>query len=489
MSRRLMVAIAVFCCLHAGFAISQEKKANGQKKALVDRKPPVVNISSSLLPSNGGLINNSKPTVSAEFLDDGIGVSTNDTKLYVDGQDVSASAQITPNKVMYTPSAALPDGGHKIKLDVVDKAGNASEVNWSFTVHTQPPQIKITSHKPNQFVNKSPVAVSGTINDPRARIVVNGISAFVEKNSFSAKVNLVEGNNTITAVATDAFGNTGSDNVVIVVDTKPPLVDITSPTGSSLVNTRIVTVTGVTDKNAASVTVTIRSGAEPVPAVLNNGAFTAKDIKLEEGVNTIVVKAVSQSGNTGMASVKVTVDSIPPRIMITTPRDMIVTNKKMITVSGTVDKPSAMVKINNTPVQMLKGMFTLSSLSLSEGSNAITATAIDRAGNQAQASIITVVLDTTPPTAPTLNPLQPVTRVSPVIVSGSTEPGARVDIFANSAPQGTVKADEKGAFSLKINLTEGNNAVSAVAYDTPGNASAQSAVMNVFLDTKPPKIL
>jgi hypothetical protein len=104
--------------------------------------------------------------------------------------------------------------------------------------------------------------------------------------------------------------------------------------------------------------------------------------------------------------------------------------------------------------------------------------------------VVNIVLDTTPPAPPALNPLPPVTRTSPVTVSGSTEPGARVDVFVNSSPQGgVVKADEKGAFSIKISLTEGNNAISAVATDAPGNASAPSAVMNMFLDTKPPKIL
>ncbi len=488
MSRRFTVLFAILICLHAGIAVSAPKKATGQRKpAGVDRSAPVINVGASLTPANGGLINNSKPQISAEYVDEGIGVSATETKLSIDGQDVSAACQIAANKITFTPPAPLADGVHKIKLNVVDRAGNASEVQWSFTIHTQPPQIKITSHKPNQFVNKSPVVITGTINDPRSRIVVNGISAAVDKSTFSAKVNLVEGNNTIAAVATDNFGNTGSDTVVIIVDTKPPMVEITTPGANSLINTRLVTVTGMTDKSTASVTISAR--AEAVPAVLNAGTFTAKDVKLEEGANTITVKAVSQAGNVGTATIKVIVDSIPPKLTITMPKDMTVTNKKMITVNGTVDKPSAMVKVNNTPVQISKGMFTLSSLSLTEGNNTLTATAVDRAGNQAKAAVITVVLDTTPPTPPTLNPMPPVTRTTPVMVSGATEPGARVDIFVNSAAHGSIKSDEKGAFTFKINLTEGNNAISAVAYDSPGNASSPSAVVNVFLDTKPPKIL
>lgn len=224
-------------------------------------------------------------------------------------------------------------------------------------------------------------------------------------------------------------------------------------------------------------------------AVLNAGSFIAKDVKLAEGMNVITVRAVSQAGNVGTASVKVTVDSIAPKLTIATPRDMTVTNKKMIAVSGTVDKPSAMVKVNNTPVTVTRGSLTLSSLNLTEGNNIITVTAVDRAGNEAKPVVVTVVLDTTPPAPPTLNPLSPVTRVPQVTVTGSGEPGAKVEVFVNSTVQGAVQADEKGAFSYKINLAEGNNAVSAVAYDAPGNASAGSTVVNVFLDTKPPRIL
>ena len=308
MSRRFTIVLAILLCCQAGLGLSAEKRAT-KRKAPVDRTAPVVNVNASLSPANGALINNAKPVISAEYVDEGIGVSAADSRLFVDGQDVSAVAQVAANKITYSPAAPLSDGAHKMKLDIVDKAGNASTVQWSFTIHTQPPQIKITSHRQNQFINRSPVLISGSVNDPRARIVVNGISAAVEKNSFSARVNVLEGSNTITAVATDSFGNTGSDAVVIVVDTKPPVVEITAPSASSLVNTRLVTVTGMTDKNAASVTISTRAGGEGVAAVLNAGIFTAKDVKLEEGINTITVKAMSLAGNTGSASVKVSVDS------------------------------------------------------------------------------------------------------------------------------------------------------------------------------------
>ena len=148
-----------------------------------------------------------------------------------------------------------------------------------------------------------------------------------------------------------------------------------------------------------------------------------------------------------------------------------------------------MVKVNNTLVQMSKGIFTLSSLNLQEGANVITATAVDRAGNQATPAVVNVILDTTPPAVPMLNPLPAVTKMLVSTVTGTTEAGAQVEIYVNSVSQGTVKANDKGLFSHTINLTEGNNAVTVTATDAPGNTCAPSAVTNVFLDTKPPRLL
>jgi hypothetical protein len=204
------------------------------------------------------------------------------------------------------------------------------------------------------------------------------------------------------------------------------MVEITAPSAGGLLNTKLVTVTGLTDKNTGSVTVSTRGG-EGITAVLNSGSFTAKDVKLQEGQNIITVRALSQAGNAGTASVRVT-----PKLVIMAPKDMTVTNRKMIAMSGRVDKPSAIVKVNNTPMHVSKGAFTLSSLNLSEGNNTITVTAVDRAGNEAKQAVVTAVLDTTPPTPPSLNPLLPLTRNSPVTVTGSTEPGAKVEVFVNS---------------------------------------------------------
>lgn len=461
------------------------RKAPAEKKAATGGR-----VYTSLNPADGSFINNAKPTIGAEYSDDGIGVNPADTKLYIDGVDVSAQAQATSNKVTYTPAAPLTDGVHKVKLDIDDKAGNPASVTWTFTLHTQPPKIKINSHKPNQYVNKSPLLVTGSVDNVNVRVMVNGVVASLERGVFSAKVNIVEGSNTITAVATDPFVNTGMDSIAVILDSKPPTVEITRPLANSLISSKTVIVSGIADGKAASVTVaTSPTKTGPVTADIATGTFTAKEVRLEEGVNTITAKAVSNAGNSATSSIKVTVDTIPPKVSLSAPKDQTLTNKKMITVTGTIDDPLATVKVNNTPVQVSKGLFTLSGVNLAEGSNTITATATDRAGNQAKAASIVVVLKTIPPAPPKLGELPFVTRDTVITVKGTAEPASMVELFMNSASKVSSKADEKGAFSFKVNLQEGNNAFSAVTSDAVGNVSASSTVVNVFLDTKPPKIL
>lgn len=191
-------------------------------------------------------------------MDDGIGVNPAETRLFVDDQEVTSAAHSGPNRITYTPASPLSDGVHTVKIIVVDKAGNTSSASWSFTVDTLPPIVKITSHKAESFVNRSPVLITGTVDDPKARVTVSGIAAVVEKGVFSARVNLVEGKNSITAVAVDPFGNTASDTVIITLDSRPPAVEITSPSPNSIMNTKTVVVSGITDKHAAAVTIEVK---------------------------------------------------------------------------------------------------------------------------------------------------------------------------------------------------------------------------------------
>jgi large repetitive protein len=484
--QRLAIHSVLLLLLLSSFAWSAQKHSAAPARA--DKKATSAQESNSLNPPDGSHINNPRPTISAEYEDEGVGINTLSTKLSVDGEDVTSSAQSESGKISYRPLMPLPDGVHKVKLDIFDEAGNLSTATWTFTLHTQPPEIKILSHKLVQYVNQSPIVVTGTLNDARGRVEVNGIAAKVEGGNFKATVDIAEGKNTIIAEATDSYGNTGHDYVAVILDSKQPEIAITSHPLNSLVDTRVVTISGLVGEKT-SVTLIVNAGQQPIPVETENGTFTAKGVRLNEGPNIITAKAVSSAGNVGTSTINITVDTTPPNIAITVPRNMAMTNKKTITVSGTVDDPTAVVEVNNAPVQVSKGSFTLSSVNLAEGENAITATAVDPAGNRAKSAIIIVVLKTTHPATPSFTEMPSSTRHTVIVVQGTAEPGSQVEIFRNNRSTGSVRADENGLFSLKTTLAEGKNVFTAVAADAVGNASAPSATVSVFLDTKPPRIL
>jgi hypothetical protein len=68
---------------------------------------------------------------------------------------------------------------------------------------------------------------------------------------------------------------------------------------------------------------------------------------------------------------------------------------RSITVTGTIDDPEAQVTVNGASATVSEGSFS-ATVTLVEGSNTITATASDPAGNTSS-SMVQVSLDTVPP--------------------------------------------------------------------------------------------
>jgi hypothetical protein len=135
------------------------------------------------------------------------------------------------------------------------------------------------------------------------------------------------------------------------------------------------------------------------------------------------------------------------------------------------------------------------------GAHQITAKATDAAGNTGPASAaLTVTIDPTPPATPAAPDLTDasdsgssktdnLTNVVSPTFTGQTEANAAVFLFVGgSAMIGTTIADAAGDWSITTTspLAEGVNALTVVAVDVAGNASAASPGLNVTIDTKAP---
>ncbi|MGE5631515.1 MAG: CehA/McbA family metallohydrolase [Caulobacteraceae bacterium] len=77
--------------------------------------------------------NNLRPVISANYSDPS-NIDLASVKLYLDGNDVTASTVVTATDISYTPGQDLAKSSHNVKLEVSDTKGNKSEKTWAFNV-------------------------------------------------------------------------------------------------------------------------------------------------------------------------------------------------------------------------------------------------------------------------------------------------------------------------------------------------------------------
>jgi hypothetical protein len=168
--------------------------------------------------------------------------------------------------------------------------------------------INIVSPANLLYTNLTPVTVTGTVGDPNAQVNVNGINAPVGSGKFAVTVPLVEGLNTLTAVATNSNGLATSASVQVTLDTTPPHITVDSPGDGTTTTAAAVTVTGTANDvvvgtvNTQDVHVTVNGLAAQVA----NRTYSVLSVPLSLGQNTIQATGVDRAGNAVTASITVT---------------------------------------------------------------------------------------------------------------------------------------------------------------------------------------
>lgn len=113
-----------------------------------EKVAPVIAIT---YPTASALIVNNKPTITWKVTDDDSGVNpdtigiTIDSGSKVTGSAISKTAITGGYECSYTPSSALSDGSHTIKIDASDYDGNAAtQKSVTFKIDTVPPTLNMS---------------------------------------------------------------------------------------------------------------------------------------------------------------------------------------------------------------------------------------------------------------------------------------------------------------------------------------------------------
>ncbi len=432
----------------------------------LDTQAPVLTLSS---PPEGLITNLVNTTISGTVTD----AST--IALKINNTDVTVQTDGS-----FSTSIQLSEGMNNVAVTATDAAGNSSAATRQVRLDTQPPVLVVSQPSSQVTTNQTTYDIIGNVSDSTATTVtVNGIQVTITAGQFTTQINLAEGLNTVTVVATDAASNTSTVTREIIRDTTPPALIVSQPAGDVVTKEAAYAVTGnVTDSTALTVTI---NGTPVSPGT--NGDFTFNAV-LVEGSNTILIIATDAVGNTSSVSRKIVRDSTPPTLTVTSPSTGMVTTANTVTVNGTVfDSTAVTITANGTPLPVNgDGSFT-GQVPIMEGTNVITVVATDAVGNT---STITqsVIRDTAPPVLTLSTPSDnTVTRDTSAAVSGTVTDSTSITLLVNGAP---VTPGPTGSFTTSVPLTEGVNTVTVSATDAAGNSI--TVTRSIFRDTTPPAL-
>jgi hypothetical protein len=399
----------------------------------------------------------------------------------VDGANYTNASGIDLWNLTFT----LKDGKHNITVRGWDIAGNNRTIRYNLTVDTVAPPVAIKSPKNGLRTNRTVVWINGTA-EKGANLTISGKKMNNTNGNWGLYWNLVEGPNNITVNATDKAGNIAHAYVNVTRDTMvdPLVLDPVNGTKTNLAN---FTLRGKTEAGVfVRVMWDVYNGTGANRTLLHKNLTAVADskgafkfsLRLQEGLNNITLYARDTLNNTKTLNLSYMLDSIPPTLVITSPRtEPYYTNKNGVNIKGRTE-PNATVFLGSQELELYDLQFTIR-VEVFLGTNNFTVWARDNAGNIVRLNI-TIIVDKTPPTLNISRPYKPLSKTSATYytVTGFTEPNATVSI---NGIYYTVGFD--GHFNAKRSLAFGGNTLVITAKDQAGNTKS---VQRIIMREKPP---
>jgi hypothetical protein len=404
-----------------------------------------------------------------------------------------------------TPTTA---GTYSVTATVSDGVLTASQTfTWTIAAgDTTAPTISITTPTTSTTYTTSSaiVALGGTAADAVGVTQVTwmndrgGSGTATGTTSWSvAGIALQSGANIITVTARDAAGNVTTDVITItfnVPDTTAPAVSIATPTTGTTFTTSTSPLTvGGTAGDAVGVTqVTWASDRGGSGTATGTTSWSASGIVLQSGANIITITARDAAGNTATDALTVTYtppDTTNPIVAINTPTTSttFTTTTATMSLGGTASDNVGVTQVawsnnrggNGTAAGTTN--WSVAAITLQGGSNTLTVSARDAAGNLATA-VLTVTYDAPDTTAPAVSIVTPTTGTSfttsatSVTVGGTASDAVGVTqvTWANDRGGSGTAAGTTSWSASSVPLQSGSNVITITARDAAGNASTKS---------------
>lgn len=304
---------------------------------------------------------------------------------------------------------------------------------------------------------------------------------------------LADGLYTLKLTVTDTAGNTGIVSVPFLLSKSTPF--ITYPRGYEIISGSVVFTGTATDPTFSSYRLEYGKGEIPslwTPFITSTDQVTAGtlgtwDTKGLDGTYTVRLVITRADGSDDLRDkIVVYLENNEPVLTILEPVQNFYTNVAALEIKGKTE-PSAAIRINGSTVEIPSNTETFTStVALVEGQNDFTITAADSSGNVTN-SILTVFLDTVPPSLTILSPIDNFATTRPIVTArGVTETDAVLLING-----GAVVIAGDGSFSTTVVLGDSQNSLDFMVTDRAGNVTRTSRIVVVSKpveDNLPPEI-
>ncbi len=382
----------------------------GPVQLTIDTTAPEVVIVS---PAPDSAINEEAPTITGTTEPEAMVIVT-----LLDAQGVVVDMQTVTADVSgawSTMSPTLTEGDYVVTASATDAAGNTSApVSAAFTVDLSAPELAITAPADGELLTTRTIDVTGT-SEPGATITVTLLDAdgeVVDTQDVSADAagdwttrfeGVADGDYTLSAVASDAAGNTSeAAEISVTMDSQAPELSVTSPADGSVSEQTQPSIEGTTDPGA-SITIVLRDAAGQVVETLTatpdaSGAFSATPTAaLAAGDYTIEVTATAPNGLSTTVNVTTTVASPDAPVVITSPGPGAQVTGPSVTVTGT-GAPGQSVSVSGAGATQTvtigeDGTWSVTLTDLPAGETLLTATS----GDDSASVTVTILLPETPP--------------------------------------------------------------------------------------------
>lgn len=287
-------------------------------------------------------------------------------------------SEVKTDRDLFGGTVVLGEGKNTITATATDRAQNSNSSSITVWLDTRPPALDVFWPPEGLRTGIPVVAVNGTM-EPGAQVFVNGRSVALtgEPGTFSTAVSLAREKNSIVVDAVDLAGNHNVTARTVVLDTRPPALELTAPPEGYVTNLSSVVLSGFSEGGAL---LSVDGDTTLVPGEPGVRSGFSIPLSLAEGQNTIFISSADAAGNLNYSVRHVFLDTAAPGLVVNSPASGHRTSDSSVFITGETE-PGAVVTINSREVPVGQtGSFSLESR-LASGFNRFTVRATDSAGN------------------------------------------------------------------------------------------------------------